>query len=108
MPKSVPTSSGWTRLKNRQTHRERFLSQYGVDQYILDFCCPRLKLAIEIDSDSHFVIGAEEYDKERQEYIETFGIQFLPASPAGGHFTNEDVYTNIDRVCQTFMIRLKK
>jgi very-short-patch-repair endonuclease len=89
-------------------HGERFLRRYGGDQYILDFCCPRLKLAIEIDSDSHFVIGAEEYDKERQEYIETFGIQFLPASPAGGHFTNEDVYTNIDGVCQTFYDKIEE
>ena len=82
-------------------HGERFLRQYGVDQYILNFYCPRLKLAIEVDGDSHFMIGAEEQDKDRQEYIEAFGIQFLPALPAGGRFTNDDVYKNIDGVCQT-------
>jgi very-short-patch-repair endonuclease len=101
MPKSVPTSSGWTKLKNRQMHGERFLRQYGVDQYILDFYCPRLKLAIEVDRDSHFIIGAEEYDKARQEYIESFGIEFL-------RFTNEDMYTNIDGVCKTVYAKIEE
>lgn len=89
-------------------HGERFLRQYGVDQYILDFYCPRLKLAIEIDGDSHFISDAEEKDKMRHEYIESFGIQFLPASPAGGRFTNEDVYKNIDGVCQTVYNKIEE
>ena len=37
--------------------------------------------------------GAEEQDIARQEHIEAFGIRFL-------RFTNEDVYKNIDGVCQ--------
>ena len=61
---------------------------------VLDFYCPRLKLAIEIDGDSHFVVGAEENDKARQEHIEAYGIQFL-------RFSNNDIYENINGVCQT-------
>ena len=99
MPKSEVLL--WTKLKNRQMHGERFLRQYGVDQYILDFYCPRLKLAIEADGDSHFVIGAEDYDKARQEYIESFGIEFL-------RFKNEDVYKNIDGVCQTVYDKIEE
>jgi very-short-patch-repair endonuclease len=67
---------------------------------VLDFYCPQLKLAIEIDGDSHFMPGAQEQDKTRQEHIEAFGIRFLPASPAGGRFTKEDVCKNVDGVCQ--------
>jgi very-short-patch-repair endonuclease len=84
----------WYKLKNKQILGERFLRQYSVDQYILDFYCPRLKLAIEVDGDSHYMPGAEDQDKARQEYIESFGIEFL-------RFINEDVYTNIEGVCQT-------
>ncbi len=91
MPKSEVIL--WSKLKNKQILGERFLRQYSVDQYVLDFYCPRLKLAIEVDGDSHFVTGTEEYDKERQEYIEAFGIQFL-------RFTNEDVCKNVDGACQ--------
>ncbi len=36
-------------------HGYKYRRQYGVDQYILDFYCPELKLAIEIDGDLHFV-----------------------------------------------------
>jgi very-short-patch-repair endonuclease len=92
MPKSEVLL--WVKLKNKQVCGERFLRQYSVDQYILDFYCPRLKLAIEIDGDSHFMPGAQEQDKTRQEHIEAFGIRFL-------RFTNEDVCKNVDGVCQT-------
>ena len=91
MPKSKVLL--WTRLKNRQMHGERFLRQYGVDQYVLDFYCPHLKLAIEIDGESHFMPGAEEQDKTRQEYIEAYGIRFL-------RFANPEVCDNLDGVCQ--------
>ncbi len=91
----------WSKLKNRQMHGERFLRQYSVDQYILDFYCPRLKLAIEVDGDSHFKAGAEEYDKARQEYIESFGVSFL-------RFLNTDVCENIDGVCQTIYNEIDK
>jgi very-short-patch-repair endonuclease len=101
MPKSEVLL--WTKLKNRQMHEERFLRQYGVDQYILDFYCPQLKLAIEIDGDSHFMPGAEEQDKTRQEYIEAYDIRFL-------RFTNTDVCENLDGVYQMIFeeIEMKK
>jgi very-short-patch-repair endonuclease len=94
--KSMPKAEVllWCKLKNKQILGERFLRQYSVNQYVLDFYCPRLKLAIEVDGDSHYMPGAEDQDKARQEYIESFGIEFL-------RFTNEDVYTNIEGVCQT-------
>ena len=94
----------WSRLKNKQILGERFLRQYSVDQYVLDFYCPELKLAIEIDGDSHFMPCAQEQDKARQEHIEAFGIRFL-------RFTNDDIYKNIDGVCQvmyTFVDEMRK
>jgi very-short-patch-repair endonuclease len=90
MPKSEVIL--WSKLKNKQMLGERFLRQYGVDQFVLDFYCPRLKLAIEVDGDSHFMIGKEEQDKNRQKYIEKYGIKFL-------RFTNEDIKNNINGVC---------
>ncbi len=99
MPKSEVIL--WSKLKNKQMNGERFLRQYGVDQYILDFYCPRLKLAIELDGDSHFMPGAQEQDKARQEYIESFGIRFL-------RFTNADVCENIDGVCWDIYEEIEK
>ncbi len=91
----------WSKLKNRQMDGERFLRQYGVEQYVLDFYCPRLRLAIEVDGSSHLVDGADEYDKDRQEHIEAFGIQFL-------RFTNKDVGNNLNDVCDRIFEKVEQ
>ncbi len=70
---------------------ERFLRQYGVDQYVIDFYCPRLKLAIELDGDSHFIPGADKRDLSRQRHIESYCIHFL-------RYTNIDICDNIESV----------
>jgi very-short-patch-repair endonuclease len=104
MPKSEVIL--WSKLKDRQIGGERFLRQYGIEIYVLDFYCPRLKLAIEVDGDSHVGADAMKRDRERQDYIESFGIRFL-------RFTNSDVCDNLDGVCQKIyetveMLRRKK
>lgn len=68
-----------------QILNERFLRQFSIDYYVLDFYCPRLHLAIEIDGDSHFINQETmDYDKERQSIIANLGIVFL-------RFTNKEV-----------------
>jgi len=74
----------------------KFRRQYGVNKYVVDFYCPKLKLAIEIDGDSHFGNQAIKYDQKRQSYIESFGIKFL-------RFTNNDIYNNIDEVLEVII-----
>ncbi|HUL44089.1 MAG TPA: endonuclease domain-containing protein [Bacteroidota bacterium] len=91
----------WSKLRNRRMHGERFLRQYGVDQYVLDFYCPRLKLAIEVDGDSHCDPRAMQYDKRRQEHIESYGIHFL-------RFANHDVCGKLDGVCQDIFEAIEK
>ena len=81
----------WTNLSRKQLLGHKFRRQYGVDNYVVDFYCPALKLAIEIDGDSHFQPGAEKYDIERQRHIESYGVHFL-------RFTNADIFENIDGV----------
>ena len=83
----------WIQLQKKQILGERFLRQYSVGNFTLDFYSPKLKLAIEVDGDSHFVKGAEAYDREQQEFIESFGIQFL-------RFTNTDVYESLEGVVE--------
>ena len=79
----------WLSLRKKQIHNVRFLRQYSVNRFIIDFYSPKIKLAIEVDGSSH--IGKEEYDLARQNYIETFGIEFI-------RFTNEQVMGNTDKV----------
>ncbi|MFA5070711.1 MAG: endonuclease domain-containing protein [Patescibacteria group bacterium] len=63
----------WVRLKNRQVLGYKFRRQYSVGYFVIDFYCPKLKLAIEVDGLSHFTKDTIEYDKRREEYIKSFG-----------------------------------
>jgi very-short-patch-repair endonuclease len=66
----------WSRLRNRQVLGVKFRRQYSVGPYVLDFYCPELKLAVEVDGDSHFGPEEEARDARRQRYIERKGIRF--------------------------------
>ena len=44
----------WSTLKSKGLDEYKFRRQYSVAQFVVDFYCPRLKLAIEVDGDSHF------------------------------------------------------
>jgi very-short-patch-repair endonuclease len=81
----------WQKLKGKQVEGAKFRSQYGVGQFVVDFYCTELKLAIEVDGDSHFQDSAQEYDQERQAFIESMGIRFL-------RFTNDEVHENLEGV----------
>ena len=83
----------WDQLKSKKLNGLKFRRQYSIGPFIVDFYCPKLKLAIEVDGDSHYEEAAEEYDKRRQRYIEKSGIKFL-------RFTNTDVYENLEGVIQ--------
>ena len=81
----------WMHLSRRQMLGYKFRRQHSVDRFVVDFYCPELRLAIEVDGDSHFTPMARIYDRGRQTQIESFGISFL-------RVLNEDVYYNLDGV----------
>ena len=65
----------WKYLKGKQIHGFDFDRQKPIDKYIVDFYCKKLKLCIEIDGHSHNF--KEEYDRKRQNKLETFGIKVI-------------------------------
>jgi very-short-patch-repair endonuclease len=89
----------WSHLRGKNLQRHKFRRQYSIGAYIVDFYCAELKLAIEIDGESHFTTGSEDRDRRRQEFIESFGIRFL-------RFTNRDVYERMDGVLEMIMHQL--
>ena len=66
----------WSNLRKRQLGY-RFLRQYSVDHFVIDFYCPEIKLAIEVDGESHNNPEQREYDIKRQKYLEEFNIKFV-------------------------------
>src|SRR5919108_2774054 len=83
----------WSKLREKQLLGYKFRRQYSVGPYVIDFYCPQLKLAIEIDGKSHFQEGMPQYDEQRQHYIESLNICFL-------RFINRDVFERIDVVLE--------
>ena len=67
----------WSRLRRNQVLGYGFRRQYSVGAYVIDFYCPALKLAVEIDGNSHFEEHARANDRARQTFIESFGIRVL-------------------------------
>lgn len=65
----------WNRLKGGQVLGLDFDRQRPLDEFIVDFYCKELMLAIEIDGRSHDV--KKEKDKRRQRRLELFGVRFL-------------------------------
>ena len=65
----------WKKLKGRQICGCDFDRQKPIDEYIVDFFCKELYLAIEIDGHSHD--HKEQKDRERQHCMESYGIEFL-------------------------------
>jgi len=83
----------WSRLQRKTLRGYKFRRQYGIGRYVVDFYCPKLKLAIEIDGDSHFTDQAQEYDREREAYIQSLGLKVI-------RFTNLEVRNNLNQVLQ--------
>jgi len=79
----------WLHLRKKQLGY-RFLRQYSIDHFVIDFYCPELKLAVELDGDVHENPDQKEYDKARQKYLEAFGINFI-------RIKNEEFLGNPDK-----------
>ena len=79
----------WGYLKCKQMKGCDFHRQKPIDNYIVDFFCNELMLAIEIDGESYY--GNEKKDEKRQQKIENNGIEFL-------RFDDLEVVHNLDGV----------
>ena len=69
----------WAHVRNRQFYGMRFFRQYSVGPYILDFYCPALKLAVELDGGQHTESEnrEREYDVARSEYLKARHIEVM-------------------------------
>ncbi|HYS55606.1 MAG TPA: endonuclease domain-containing protein [Thermoanaerobaculia bacterium] len=67
----------WTWLRNREFHGVKFRRQVPIGRYIVDFYCPELKLAIEIDGRQHDAVWMSEHESERTVEIERHGIEIV-------------------------------
>ena len=77
----------WSCL-NKATSKARFVRQYSIESFVIDFYCRRLRLAIEIDGGVHDLPDQTDYDRFRETYISNYDVTFL-------RFTNEEIKHNL-------------
>jgi very-short-patch-repair endonuclease len=65
----------WQVLRSHRFANIHFRRQHAVGPYIVDFCAPRIKLAIEVDGDQH--LDQQEYDAQRSAFLESNGYRVL-------------------------------
>jgi very-short-patch-repair endonuclease len=89
----------WAQLQAKRFFGSKWRQQYPVDGYILDFYCPRSKLAIELDGSQHDETETQAYDRIRTELLQTRAIRVL-------RFTNQRVMTDNALVLDTIEANL--
>ena len=86
----------WNELKQDQLWGFDFDRQRCIDNYIVDFYCKDLMLAIEIDGMYHNHEEVSLKDTIRQEKLESFGVKFLRFSEAEMKTDMQNVIRSIE------------
>ena len=79
----------WQQLHKKKFKGFDFDRQKIIGNYIVDFYCPSCRVVIEVDGISHD--AKEEYDRERDAFLEGFKLTVI-------HISANDVLNNLDGV----------
>lgn len=78
----------------------RFLRQRPVGNYILDFYCSSVRLAVELDGGQHYEPQELAYDARRTVELEQMGVKVLRFTNTQADREFKAVIDEIDRVAQ--------
>ncbi len=90
----------WKKIKNKSLGFE-FHRQVPIDNFIVDFYCHELMLAIEIDGNSHLNSEIQIYDSVRQDVLEKLGVIFI-------RFNDLDVKKNMNDVIRCLQVKIEE
>lgn len=81
----------WSALKGRTLCNKKFRRQHGIGKYVVDFYCPEVKLAVEVDGESHYHQHGRKHDERRTEFLNSLDIKVV-------RFTNDQILYELDGV----------
>ncbi len=81
----------WTALRSRRFDELKFRRQYPLGKYVLDFFCPTLGVAVELDGESH--VGKGKADQFRDKWLQGQGCYVL-------RVWNPDIYDDLEVVLE--------
>jgi very-short-patch-repair endonuclease len=82
----------WSYLKGKQMRGYDFDRQRPIDNFIVDFYCKDLQLAIEVDGESHY--GNLDRDEKKDKRLSELGVTVL-------RFDDLDVRHKLDKVLES-------
>jgi very-short-patch-repair endonuclease len=88
----------WQKLRNRQLGAD-FRRQHPAGPFVLDFYCPLLRLAIELDGGQHTEAKYQTNDKRRDQWLGERGVTML-------RFWNSDIIENISGVLEVIVAKV--
>jgi very-short-patch-repair endonuclease len=89
----------WAKVRNKQFFGMKFFRQYSMGPYILDFYCPTVKLAVELDGGQHSQSDNREHDAARSDYLKAHGIDVM-------RFWNNEVLLEIQSVLSKLALKV--
>jgi very-short-patch-repair endonuclease len=87
----------WQKLRSAQIDGASFRRQHPAGNYVSDFYCPALQLAIELDGGQH--AQAVQQDRVRGEWLAQRGVTIL-------RFWNSDVTENLNGVLEVIALKV--
>ena len=86
----------WELIRNRKLNGLKFVRQYPIGNYIVDFACRQKKIIIELDGGQHNEDANIVYDTERTKYLENSGYKVI-------RFWNNEIDNNIEGVYERLL-----
>jgi very-short-patch-repair endonuclease len=87
----------WYRLRSAQIDGASFRRQHPAGNYVLDFYCPALQLAIELDGGQHAENASR--DRARDAWLAQRGVTVL-------RFWNTDITQNLSGVLELIALKV--
>ncbi|MCD6028411.1 MAG: hypothetical protein K0S78_585, partial [Thermomicrobiales bacterium] len=89
----------WDALRDRRLEGLKFRRQHPVGPFVIDFCCPARRLAVELDGGVHASQKVE--DAEREAVLTSAGYRVL-------RFPNEAVRIRLGEVLTVIAVAAKE
>ena len=91
----------WARLRGRKLINYKFYRQFQIGNYIVDFCCRKKRLIIEIDGGGHNYPNQINKDIIRDEFLMNQGYKVI-------RIWSNEVDNNIDGVLEKIIRELER
>jgi len=87
-----PENKLWQEINNNQLGY-KFRRQVSINNFVVDFYCPKLKLVIELDGHSHNNDDSYFYDDKRDLMLRSLGLEVV-------HYSNQEVFKDLENIVE--------